>query len=101
MPRWRQPARHAYGALLLEQGRVVEAEAVHRADLGLDDTLARACQHPGNVWSLRGYHECLTRLGKREAAGIIGQQLKIAAAYADVPIRSSCYCRQASGSCGG
>jgi tetratricopeptide (TPR) repeat protein len=90
---WMQPARHAYGALLLEQGRVEEAEAVYRADLGLDATLARACQHPGNVWSLHGYHECLIRLGKDEQAGIIGQQLKIAAAYADTPIRSSCYCR--------
>jgi tetratricopeptide (TPR) repeat protein len=90
---WMQPARHAYGALLLEQDRVAEAEAVYRADLGLDATLARACQHPGNVWSLHGYHECLTRLGRHAQAGIIGQQLKIAAAYADVPVRSSCYCR--------
>ena len=90
---WMQPARHAYGALLLEQDRVAEAEAVYRADLGLDGTLARACQHPGNVWSLHGYHECLLRLGKDEQAGIIGQQLTIARAYADVPIRSSCYCR--------
>jgi tetratricopeptide (TPR) repeat protein len=90
---WMQPTRHAYGALLLEQGRVAEAEAVYRADLGLDDTLARACQHPNNVWSLHGYHECLTRLGKTEQARIIKQQLKIAAAYADVPITSSCYCR--------
>jgi tetratricopeptide (TPR) repeat protein len=90
---WMQPARHAYGALLLEQGRVEEAEAVYRADLGLDHTLARACQHPGNVWSLHGYHECLTRLGKHEQAGIVAQQLKIAAAYADVPINASCYCR--------
>src|SRR5580658_535978 len=90
---WMQPARHALGALLLEQGHVEEAEAVYRADLGLDDTLARACQHPANVWSLHGYHECLTRLGKQEQAGIIAQQLKIAAAYADVPIASSCYCR--------
>ncbi len=90
---WMQPARHAYGALLLEQGLVAEAEAVYRADLGLDDTLARACQHPGNVWSLHGYHECLIRLGKAEEAGIVMQQLKIAAARADVPIRSSCYCR--------
>ena len=90
---WMQPTRHAYGALLLEQGLVAEAEAVYRADLGLDDTLTRACQHPGNVWSLHGYHECLTRLGKTEQAGIIKQQLKIAAAYADVPINSSCYCR--------
>jgi tetratricopeptide (TPR) repeat protein len=92
---WMQPARHAYGALLLEQDRVAEAEAVYRADLGLDGTLARACQHPGNVWSLHGYHECLRRLGKDEQAGIIGQQLTIALAYADVPIRSSCYCRLA------
>jgi tetratricopeptide (TPR) repeat protein len=94
---WMQPARHAYGALLLEQDRVQEAEAVYRADLGLDDTLARSCQHPGNVWSLHGYHECLTRLGKPELAGIISQQLKIAAAYADVPISSSCYCRLGAG----
>jgi tetratricopeptide (TPR) repeat protein len=90
---WMQPARHAYGALLLEQDRVAEAKAVYRADLGLDATLARACQHPGNVWSLHGYHECLVRLGKDEQAGIIGQQLKIAAAYTDTPVRSSCYCR--------
>jgi len=92
---WMQPARHAYGALLLEQDRVAEAEAIYRADLGLDGTLARACQHPGNVWSLHGYHECLLRLGKNEQAGIVGQQLTIALAYADVPIRSSCYCRLA------
>ncbi len=91
---WMQPARHALGALLLEQGRLAEAEAVYRADLGLDDTLTRACQHPGNVWSLHGYHECLVRLGKHEQAGIVFQQLKIAAARADVPIRSSCYCRR-------
>ena len=50
-----------------------EAEAVYRADLGLDGTLSRPCQHPDNVWSLHGYHECLTRLGKREQAGIIGR----------------------------
>ncbi len=90
---WMQPARHAYGALLLEQGLVGEAEAVYRADLGLDDSLARACQHPANVWSLHGYHECLTRLGQHDLAAVINQQLKIAGARADVPIRSSCYCR--------
>jgi len=90
---WMQPARHALGALLLEQGHVAEAEAVYRADLGLDATLARPCQHPGNVWSLHGFHECLTRLGKWEEAGIVMQQLKIAAARADVPVTSSCYCR--------
>jgi tetratricopeptide (TPR) repeat protein len=90
---WMQPARHAYGALLLEQGRVAEAETVYRADLGLDDTLPRACQHPGNVWSLHGFHECLVRLGKLGEAAIIEQQLKLTAALADVPIESSCFCR--------
>ncbi len=65
-----------------------------------DDTLARACQHPGNVWSLHGYHECLARLGKHELARVIEQQLKVAAARADVPIRSSCYCRRSVGPAG-
>jgi tetratricopeptide (TPR) repeat protein len=90
---WMQPARHALGALLLEQGRVEEAEAVYRADLGLDGTLSRACQHPDNVWSLHGLHECLRRLGKTAEADILRQRLDLAAARADVPIRASCYCR--------
>ncbi|AZP15531.1 hypothetical protein EJC51_05115 [Streptomyces aquilus] len=90
---WMQPTRHAYGALLLEQGRVAEAEAVYRADLGLDDTLPRALQHPGNVWALHGFHECLVRLGKTGEARIVAQQLKLAVALADVPIEASCFCR--------
>ncbi|KUO15481.1 tetratricopeptide repeat protein [Streptomyces dysideae] len=90
---WMQPTRHAYGALLLEQGRIAEAEAVYRADLGLDDTLPRALQHPGNVWVLHGLHECLVRTGKTGEARIVAQQLRIAAALADVPIEASCFCR--------
>jgi tetratricopeptide (TPR) repeat protein len=90
---WMQPSRHAYGALLLEQGYVAEAEAVYRTDLGLDATLARACQHPENVWSLHGYHECLLRLGKHDLAQMVKPRLDLAAARADVPIGASCYCR--------
>ena len=90
---WMQPTRHAYGALLLEQGRVEDAAEVYAADLGLDPTLSRPCQHPGNVWSLHGYHECLQRLGRTAEAGIIGQQLALAMARADVPIAASCACR--------
>ncbi|MEV5545717.1 hypothetical protein AB0L35_06160 [Streptomyces sp. NPDC052309] len=90
---WMQPTRHAYGALLLEQGRVAEAEAVYRADLGLDDTLPRPLRHPGNVWSLHGLHECLTRLGREGEARIVAQQLQLATALADVPIGASCFCR--------
>ncbi len=90
---WMQPTRHAYGALLLEQGHVEQAEAVYRADLGLDGTLGRAFQHPENVWALHGYHECLVRLGKLDLAHMIKQRLDLAVARADVPIESSCFCR--------
>ncbi|KAK1772257.1 hypothetical protein QBC33DRAFT_582746 [Phialemonium atrogriseum] len=91
---WMQPARHALAALLLEQGRVGEAAEVYRADLGLNDTLFRARHHPNNIWALHGYHECAVRLGLHGEARIIQQQLKTALAFADVPIVSSCYCRQ-------
>lgn len=90
---WMQPTRHALGALLLEQGHVEEAAAVYRADLGFDHTLARACQHPDNVWSLIGYHECLTRLGRAEEAVIIKQRLDLARARTDVPVKASCFCK--------
>ncbi|HEX5164708.1 MAG TPA: hypothetical protein VFV93_04870 [Thermomicrobiales bacterium] len=90
---WMQPTRHALGALLLEQGHVEEAEAVYRADLGLDDTLPRSCQHPENVWALHGYHECLVRLGKLDLATMIRQRLDLAVARADIPIEASCFCR--------
>ena len=94
---WMQPARHALGALLLEQDRVAEAEAVYRADLGLDATLSRACQHPGNLWSLTGLHECLSRREAGAEATMIGQQLAIAAARAEMPVAVSCFCRRRAG----
>lgn len=90
---WMQPTRHAYGALLLEQGHVAEAAKVYEADLGLDPTLARACQHPNNLWSLHGYHECLQRMGRAAEAVIIARQLDLAKARADVPVQASCACR--------
>ena len=93
---WMQPSRHALGALLLEQGHVEEAEAAYRADLGLDDTIGRAFQHPENVWALHGYYECLTRLGKDAEAKMIKQRLDLAVARADVPIYASCACRMSA-----
>ncbi|MEM7236570.1 MAG: tetratricopeptide repeat protein [Pseudomonadota bacterium] len=92
---WMQPARHALGALLLEQGNLDEAEAVYRADLGLDATLARACQHPDNLWSLHGLVECLDRRGAGDTfeAGLVRQRLERALARASVQVAASCYCR--------
>ena len=93
---WMQPTRHALGALLLEQGHLEEAEAVYRADLGLDDTLSRASQHPNNLWSLHGLHECLVQRGDTVAAGLIKQQLDVALARSEVPVKASCFCSQAA-----
>jgi tetratricopeptide (TPR) repeat protein len=90
---WMQPARHALGALLLEQGRVAEAEAVYRSDLGLDGKLSRACQHPDNLWSLHGLHECLTRRRETVEAALIKQRLDLAMARSEVPVKASCFCR--------
>jgi len=91
---WMQPSRHALGALLLEQGRLDEAEAVYRADLGLDGALSRACQHPDNLWSLHGLHECLVRRRERIESALIKQRLDLAVARAEVPIKASCFCRR-------
>ena len=91
---WMQPSRHALGALLLEQGHAEEAEAVYRADLGLDASLSRACQHPDNLWALYGLHECLTRRGETVEAALIKQRLDLASARADVPVKASCFCAQ-------
>jgi tetratricopeptide (TPR) repeat protein len=90
---WMMPSRHAYAALLLEQGRVEEAAKTYAADLGLDEGIIRARQHPNNVWALQGYFECLGKLGRTEEAKMVGQQLKVAKAVADVDVQSSCYCR--------
>lgn len=91
---WMQPARHALGALLLEQGEIASAAQVYREDLGHDPKLSRPCRHPNNVWSLRGYHECLTRSGRVEEAAAISQMLAIALGRSDVEIKASCYCRK-------
>jgi tetratricopeptide (TPR) repeat protein len=90
---WMQPPRHALAALLLEQGRHAEAEAIYRADLGLDGTLARAVQHPRNVWSMHGLDECLAARGETVERPHVQSLLAQAVARSDVPIRSSCFCR--------
>jgi len=91
---WMQPTRHALGALLLEQGHYTEAEQVYRADLGLDSTLSRASQHPNNLWSLHGLHECLVQRGEENERVLIAQQLNLARARSEVDVKASCYCHQ-------
>ncbi|MCA0872885.1 tetratricopeptide repeat protein [Seohaeicola saemankumensis] len=92
---WMQPARHALGALLFEQGRVTEAEEVYRADLGLGGQLSRAAVHPDNVWSLKGLHDCLEARGDTVERPQIRQRLDLALARAD-HVAASCACAQAA-----
>ena len=93
---WMQPTRHALGALLFEQGRVDEAEAVYREDLGLGGQLSRATVHPDNLWSLRGLHDCLKARGEEVEIVQIKQRLDIALSRADRAVRASCFCAQAA-----
>jgi tetratricopeptide (TPR) repeat protein len=90
---WMQPPRHALAALLLDQGRYADAEPIYRADLGVDDTLPRAVQHPRNVWSLHGLDECLGARGETVERPHVRALLAQAVARSEVPINSSCYCR--------
>lgn len=91
---WMQPARHALGALLFEQGHVEDAEAIYREDLGLGGQLSRATIHPDNVWSLKGLHDCLTERGEQVEIIQIKQRLDLALARADRAVAASCFCAQ-------
>ncbi|MGQ0721890.1 MAG: tetratricopeptide repeat protein [Candidatus Eiseniibacteriota bacterium] len=82
---WMEPVRHALGALLLEQGRLEEAEAVYREDLRI---------HPNNGWALHGLAECLRRSGRAEEAARTEGLFRVAWKDADVVIAASCYCRK-------
>ncbi|QGX99193.1 hypothetical protein EI983_13320 [Roseovarius faecimaris] len=93
---WMQPARHALGALLFEQGHVDEAEAVFREDLGLGGQLSRATVHPDNVWALKGLYDCLTARGEDREIVQIKQRLDLANARADKAARAPCFCAQAA-----
>ncbi len=90
---WMHPPRHALAALLAEQGRHDEAEAVYRDDLGMSGLVQRCTQHHDNVWSLHGLAECLEWRGDTVELPGIRRKLAAALAKADVPITSSCLCR--------
>jgi tetratricopeptide (TPR) repeat protein len=81
---WMMPVRHSLGALLVEQGRLEEAETVYREDLRL---------HPGNGWALHGLAECLRRTGRADAAAEVDGRFQSAWARSDIAIKGSCFCR--------
>ncbi len=81
---WMQPVRHALGALLLEQGRVEEAEAVYRESLK---------RQRNDGWALHGLAECLERRGLASEADEMRGAFEKAWARADVSLPGSCFCR--------
>jgi hypothetical protein len=56
--------------------------------------LPRPCQHPDNIWSLKGYHECLTLLGRHDEASGIEEKIRRVEGLADVSVKVSCFCRK-------
>jgi tetratricopeptide (TPR) repeat protein len=83
---WMMPPRHALGALLLEAGRVAEAEAVYREDLQ---------HHPENGWALHGLAECLRARGAVAEAAAVAARFRMAWTRG-VAIEASCFCRRSS-----
>ena len=81
---WMQPARHALGALLLEQGHAKRAEAVYRKDLQ---------KRPNNAWALRGLIDCLKAQGKTDEASRLNERFKLATKRSDINIDRSCFCK--------
>lgn len=82
---WMMPPRHGLGALLLEAGRIDEAEQVYRDDLAV---------HPDNGWALHGLAECERRTGRPDAAAATMARFHAAWRTATVAIESSCFCRR-------
>lgn len=81
---WLMPTRHPLGALLAEQGRFAEAQAVYEADLE---------KHPDNGWALFGLEECLRRRGATKSADLVKRRFERVWARADIELRASCFCR--------
>jgi tetratricopeptide (TPR) repeat protein len=81
---WMEPARHALGALLTEQGRYREAITVYEANLA---------RYPENGWALHGLAEALRGVGKTDEAKAV--QARFDAAWNDSKVKliGSCFCR--------
>ena len=80
---WMMPVRHAYGALLISNGRYRDAEAVYLRDLEV---------HPANGWALLGLRDALRGQGREAEAEQMDRAFRRAWTSADVVPPASCYC---------
>lgn len=77
---WYAPVRQTLGAVLLQAGRLDEAEQVYRDDLD---------RYPNNGWSLFGLVQSLQAQGKTSAAEAAEEQFEAAWQNADVTLVAS------------
>jgi tetratricopeptide (TPR) repeat protein len=77
-PHWYYPIRHSLGAVLIAQGRPVDAERVYREDLA---------RFPGNAWSLHGLATSLREQGRASEANDV--EARGGALGSDVQLRAS------------
>jgi len=80
---WLQPARHALGALLSEQGHYKRAKEVYEADLKI---------WKKNLWSLFGLAKCHKALGNSELAEEYAKEYREKAKNLDVRMIDACFC---------
>lgn len=79
-PTWHYPVRQSLGAMLLDAGRLEDAEAVYREDL---------VEWPHNGWSLFGLLQTLRAEGRTREADEVEAQFEKEWARADVTLTSS------------
>ncbi|MGC6458375.1 MAG: hypothetical protein ACON4R_08375 [Akkermansiaceae bacterium] len=80
---WMMPARHAYGALLVLDGKYTEAEKVFLRDLEI---------YPANGWALLGLRDALNGQGRSAEAKHADKAFRLAWTSADVIPPAACYC---------
>ena len=80
-PYFYMPLRQRLGAVLVEQGKLKEAEAVFREDLK---------RNPENGWSLFGLLQCLRADGQREAIAV-EKRFREAWKHADTTLTGGAY----------
>uniref|UniRef100_A0A7S4PEG6 Tetratricopeptide repeat protein n=1 Tax=Paramoeba aestuarina TaxID=180227 RepID=A0A7S4PEG6_9EUKA len=89
---WMVPARHALGALLLEQGELDESISVFEKDLQ---------KMPANIWALIGLRDALRRRGNPrdlDRADILAKVARVKGRGKNVSIpKAACACATVAG----
>jgi tetratricopeptide (TPR) repeat protein len=77
-PGWHAPVRQTLGAVLLQDGKAAEAQAIFLEELR---------RNPENGWSLFGLEQSLRAQGRKKEAGEVADRFKSAWKNADVELK--------------